>query len=135
MFCSRDYQLTSRSLPKYFTSSPMHHPNTFSLSLSFLCLSLVAESWQPCFKPSHWSLGHMAHYNLPLAHYHSRNLYNLACLSNIKITHYTTTTLLDFVEICFPLHCHTISVLSLYFHVHILCALHQNLTILEINLC
>ena len=74
----------------------------------------------------------MAHYNLLLAHYHSRNLYNLACFCDVKITHYTTKTLLNFVEICLPIHCHTISVLPLYFHVHILCTLYQNLTILEI---
>ena len=52
-----------------------------------------------------------------------------------KITHYTAKTLLDFVKICFTIYCYTISVFSLYFHVHILCALYQNLTILEINLC
>ena len=114
------------SLPKFFISSPMHHPNTFPYP------SLAAESWQPHFKLCHWSPEHMAHYNLWLAHYHSRNLYNFACLHDIKMNHYTTKTLLNFVEICFSIHCHTISVLPLYFHVHILCALYQNLTILEI---
>ena len=33
------------------------------------------------------SRGHIAHYNLPLANYHSRNLYSLTCLHDIKITH------------------------------------------------
>ena len=52
---------------------------------------------------------------------------------NIKITRYTNKTLLDLVEIYFQIHCYTISVLSLYFHVHILCALYiKNLTNLEI---
>ena len=74
----------------------------------------------------------MAHYHFLLAHYHSRNSYNLTCLHDIKITRYTTKTLLNFVEICFPMHCHAISVLSLYFYVHILCTLYQNLIILEI---
>ena len=100
----------------------------------FPVLSLVTKLQWPYFQLSHWSQGHMAHYNHPLVHYHSRNLYNLACLHDIKITHYTTKTLLDFLDICFSIHCHTISVLSLYFHVHILHTLYQNLTILEINL-
>ena len=48
---------------KFFTSSLKHCSNTFPY------LSLVAESWQLHFRPSHWSPGHMAHYNLPLANY------------------------------------------------------------------
>ena len=98
----------------------------------FSDLSLATKLHRPPFQLSHWSPEYMAHYNLPLAHYHSRNSYNLTCLCDVKITHYTAKTLLNFVEICFPIHCHTISVLSLYFHVHILCTLYQNLTILEI---
>ena len=94
--------------------------------------SLATKLQRPLFQLSHWSPEHMAHYNLLLAYYHSRNSYNLACLCDIKITHYMDKTLLNFVEICFPIHCHTISVLSLYFHVCILCALYQNLTSLEI---
>ena len=108
--------------------SPMSSP---TLS-HFPDLSLTTKLQRLLFQLSHWSPGHMAHYNLLRAHYHSRNLYNLACFCDIKITCYTTKTLLDFVEICFPIHCHTISVLPLYFHVHILCTLYQNLTILEI---
>ena len=92
----------------------------------------MAKSWQLHFKLSHWSPEHMAHYHFLLADYHSRNLFNLACLHYVKITPYTAKILLDFVEICFPIHCHTISVLPLYFHDHILCTLYQNLTILDI---
>ena len=95
-------------------------------------LSLATNLQRPLFQLSHWSPEHMAHYNLLLAHYHSRNSYNLTCLRDVKITHYTNKSLLNFVEICFPIHYRTISVLSLYFHVSILYTLYQNLTNLEI---
>ena len=64
-------------------------------------LSLVTKLQQPLFQLSHWSPGHMVHYNPLLVHYHSRNLYNLACLCMPRSLIYTTTILLDFVEICF----------------------------------
>ena len=54
---------------KFFTSSPSHALTHFPHFL------LVTESQWLLFKPPHWSPGHMAHYNLPLANYHSRNLY------------------------------------------------------------
>ena len=101
--------------------TPTHFPN----------FSLATKLQRPLFQLSHWSPGHMAHYNLLLLII-ILGIHNLACLYNIKITHYTDKTLLDFVEIYFPVHCYTISILSLYFHVYILCALYKNLTNLEI---
>ena len=53
-----------------------------------------------------------------------------------KITHYINKTLLNFVEIYFFTHCYTVSILPLYFHVHILCTLCQsfiNLVIIYVN--
>ena len=47
--------------------------------------------------------------------------HSLACLCDDKITHYIDKTLFDFVEIYLSTHCYTVSILSLYFHVHILC--------------
>ena len=133
---STNYKIYHSPRLDTMTTLPLNFWLTSTPALShFLQLSLVTKLQRPIFQLSHWSPGHMTHYNFPLAHYHSRNLDNLPCLHNAKITHYTATTLLNFVEICFPIHCHTISVLSLYFHVHILCALYQNLTTLEINLC
>ena len=123
--------LTIASLHDIFAKNfSSHHPCTALAHFPYC--SLVAKPWQLSFKLSHWSPEHMAHYHLPLTHYHSRNSYNLACLCNVKITCYTNKTLLNFVEICFHIHCHTISVLSLYFHVCISCALYQNLTNLKI---
>ena len=85
-------QVSMMSLQNFFTSSPMCHLTHFPYH------SLVAKPWQLHFMLSHWSPEHMAHYHFPLAHYHSRNLHNLTCLCNVKITCYTTKTLLDFVE-------------------------------------
>ena len=73
----------------------------------------------------------MAHYNFLLLII-IPEIHNLACIHDDKIPHYTNKTLLDFVEIYFPVHCYTISILSLYFHVHILCTLYKNLINLEI---
>ena len=69
----------------------------------------------------------MAHYNFLLLII-ILGIHNLACLPDDKIACSINKTLLDFVKIYFPIHCHTISILSLYFHVHILCIytkLHQ----------
>ena len=110
---------------KFFlpTCSPAlsHFPN----------FSLATKLQRPLFQLSHWSSEHMAHYNPPLFII-IPGIHNLACLCDVKITCFTDKTLLDFVEIYFPIHCYTISVLSLYSHGHILCVLYQNLTNLEI---
>ena len=90
------------SLQNFFTSSPKHHPNTFSLSL------IGGWAMTTAFHAlSHWSPEHMAHYHFPLAHYHSRNLHNLTHLCDIKITHYTVKPCSILLNL-FPVHCHTI---------------------------
>ena len=87
----------------------------------FLNFSLATKQQRSLFQLSHWSPEHMAHYNF-LLFIIIPGIHNLTCLHNDKITHYTDRTLLNFVEIYFPIHCYTISILSLYFYVHILCA-------------
>ena len=92
---------------------------------------LATKLQRPLFQHSHWSPEHMAHYILLLL-ISIPGIHNLACLFDVKITRYTDKALLNFVEIYFSIHCYTISALSLYFHVHILCTLYENLTNLEI---
>ena len=53
------------SLMKIFHHIIKPQPGAFPLLLIGYCVTML-------FKPSHWSPGHMAHYNLPLANYHSR---------------------------------------------------------------
>ena len=100
----------------------------------FLDLSLATKLQRPLFQLCHWSPEHMAHYNFPLLII-IPGIHSLACLHDDKITHYTDKTLLDFVEIYFPIHCYTISIFSLYFHVHILCILYNKLHQLRDYLC
>ena len=80
--------LTTLGFHDVFAKSVSPHHPCITLT-HFPYPSLFAESWKLHFKPSHWSLGHMAHHNFWLAHYHSKNLYSLACLHDVKITHYT----------------------------------------------
>ena len=116
------------SFDKNFPHTSLSHALTH-----FSPLSLVTMSRRPLFNHSYWSPKHMAVYNfiqlisIPGTGY--------VMFATSKITHYTAKILLDFVEICSTIHCYTISISSLYAHVHILCTLYQNLTILEINLC
>ena len=91
------------------------------------------------FLPSHWLSCQEDHFLIiPIGHQSTWLFYNFIQLISIpgmgltlhafvtsKITCYTAKTLLDFVEICFTIHCYTISGFSLYFHVHILCTLCQ----------
>ena len=64
----------------------------------FLDFLLAAMMQQPPFQLSHWSPGHMAHYNSLLPNYHSRS--SQPCMfHDDKITRYIDKTLLNFVEI------------------------------------
>ena len=110
-------RVSMTSLPKFFTSVPMCHPN-------------------PLFPVTHWLLSHGDHVSSSLFAHQTMWLiiishlliiipgsHSLACLHDDKITHYTNKTLLNFIKIYFSIHCYIVSILSLYFHVHILCAL------------
>ena len=103
-----------------------------ALPLTYFTRLLIGYKLQrPLFQLSLWSPEHMAYYNFPLLII-IPGIHNLACLHDDNITHSTNKTLLNFVEIYFPIPCFTISILSMYFHVHILCALYKKLINLEI---
>ena len=119
-------QVSMMSLPKFFTSSPTCHPNTFSLSLitcsamatAFQVLSLVTRP--------HGSL------SFPTCQLSFQEFIALHAFKMPRSLIILIKTVLNFVANYFPIHCYTISIFSLYFHVHILCILYKNFINLEI---